>query len=70
MRSRSDGTDAPPLRVDLDLGELAEPRMTSEDEARLNIANRRQDFAKNPDDALSCNNLAWAYLTVPKRCVI
>ena len=54
------------MRVDLDLGGLAELRTTAEDEARLKIANCRQDLAKSPDDALSCNNLAWAYLTVPE----
>jgi eukaryotic-like serine/threonine-protein kinase len=61
-----DVTNAPPLRVSLDLGELAELRTTAEDEARLKIANCRQDLAKSPDDAQRCNSLAWAYLTVPE----
>jgi tetratricopeptide (TPR) repeat protein len=49
--------------VEVDLGDLAAPK--PEEQARQTIAHYRQVLEGKPDDALACNNLAWAYLTAP-----
>jgi WD40 repeat protein len=53
----------PPLKVEVDLGDLAAPK--PEEQARQTIAHYRQVLDGKPDDPLTCNNLAWAYLTAP-----
>jgi hypothetical protein len=61
---QSDAKQAP-LRVALDLGELA-PQLATEAGARHFVEEARQDWTKKPDDPMACNNLAWAYLIVPE----
>jgi WD40 repeat protein len=62
----ADPPDAPPVRVAVDLGELAQPKRSVEERARLDIERFRQALAKKPEDAPTCNNLAWAYLMAPE----
>jgi WD40 repeat protein len=50
-----------PLKVQVILGELA--TLKQEEKARHKIAHYRQVLEGKPDDALACNNLAWAYAT-------
>jgi serine/threonine protein kinase/WD40 repeat protein len=46
-----------PVRLDMDLGELAP--------VRLSLADNRRTLKTNPNDAVACNNLAWIYATGP-----
>jgi WD40 repeat protein len=55
-----------PAKVEVDLGELAQPTLTAEQKARQAIEQYRSAIAANPDDTLACNNLAWVYLTAPE----
>jgi TPR repeat protein len=55
-----------PSRVEVDLGDLAKSTLTAEQKARQAIERYRPEVATKPEDALACNNLAWAYLTAPK----
>jgi WD40 repeat protein len=61
----SEPADGPPLRVTVDLGDLALRQRTRQESARLQIEQYRQALARNADSAAVCNNLAWAYLTAP-----
>jgi tetratricopeptide (TPR) repeat protein len=53
-----------PLKVEVILGELA--TLKPEEKARHKIAHYRQVLEGKPDDALACNELAWAYATGPE----
>jgi serine/threonine protein kinase/WD40 repeat protein len=61
----ADSDNQPPLQVAVDLGELAEHRRSVEERARAEIARYRQALAKQPENALVCDRLAWAYLSAP-----
>jgi serine/threonine protein kinase/WD40 repeat protein len=60
-----DSQNAPSPEVAVDLGELAQSQRSEEDRARVDIERRRQALAEKPEDARTCNNLAWAFLTAP-----
>jgi serine/threonine protein kinase/WD40 repeat protein len=60
-----DDSDSASLEVAVDLGELAQPQRSVQERARVDIEQYRQTLARTPEDALACNNLAWAYLTAP-----
>jgi serine/threonine protein kinase/WD40 repeat protein len=62
----TESDNEPPLEVAVDSGELAQSRRSVEERARANIEQYRQALARKPEDALTCNNLAWAYLTAPE----
>jgi tetratricopeptide (TPR) repeat protein len=53
---------APPLKVQVLLGDPATPALAREQKARQAIGNYRRAVETNPDSADACNNLAWAYL--------
>jgi len=57
--------DLRPLRVTVDLGELAKQTPTRDESARQTIERCRRTIEAEPNNALACNNLAWAYLTAP-----
>jgi hypothetical protein len=59
----SDREPRRPLKVEVDLGDLAAPK--PEEQARQTIAHYRQMLEGKPVHPLACNNLAWAYLTAP-----
>jgi serine/threonine protein kinase/WD40 repeat protein len=50
----------PPLRVEVDLGSLAQPA------PKAVIEQYRRAHAARPDDPTACNNLAWAFLSAPE----
>jgi WD40 repeat protein len=58
--------DAKPLRIEVDLGGLANPAPAAEARARDTIQRLREEFKANPEDACVCNALAWAYATAPE----
>jgi hypothetical protein len=53
------------LRVKVRLGDAPDASLTAEILARQAIEHHRRAIAENPEDAVACNNLAWAYLTAP-----
>ena len=58
--------EPPPLRIQVELGDLAQ---SPEDDTRVTqeaIERKRRALEANPNDALACNNLAWMYLTAPE----
>src|SRR5262249_50097549 len=55
-----------PLQVRVLLGDPAQLDASREQKARQLIENDRGAVKANPDCAVSCNNLAWAYLTAPE----
>ena len=57
---------AGPPKVEVLLGHLAKPGLTPEQRARQALARCRLAFEANPDDAKTCNNLAWVYVTGPE----
>jgi tetratricopeptide (TPR) repeat protein len=57
---------APPSKVEVLLGDLAQHVPTREQKARQAIERYRPEVEANPDNAQACNNLAWAYLTAPE----
>ncbi len=54
------------LKLEIHLGDLAKPLLMPDEDARLAIEHCRGSLKKNPDNATTCNNLAWLYLTTPK----
>jgi serine/threonine protein kinase/WD40 repeat protein len=54
------------LKVEVELGDLGKPSLTREQRSRQAIEDYRLLLAAKPDDALACNNLAWAYATAPE----
>ncbi|MFO0970547.1 MAG: hypothetical protein U0793_33805, partial [Gemmataceae bacterium] len=54
-----------PLNVEVRAGALGKEVLTREEKARRCIARYAAQIEADPDNALSCNNLAWAYLTAP-----
>jgi serine/threonine protein kinase/WD40 repeat protein len=61
----SSGKGVKPLKVEVDLGDLAMLAMTREQRARRAIEQYRRLLAARPDDAHVCNGLAWYYATAP-----
>jgi eukaryotic-like serine/threonine-protein kinase len=60
-----------PRRVEVALGQLAKrdapaSNPTPEERARQAIERYSREIEANPDSAVACNNLAWAYLTAPE----
>jgi serine/threonine protein kinase/WD40 repeat protein len=55
-----------PLGVTVDLGEPTRPAPDRLEIARQLIEEQRRALKAKPNDALTCNNLAWAYLTAPE----
>jgi serine/threonine protein kinase/WD40 repeat protein len=55
-----------PLHVEVLLGELANPALTSEQQARQTIERYRRVHAEQPNSAVALNNLAWGYLIAPE----
>ncbi len=55
-----------PLGVTVDLGEPTRPAPDRQQIARQLIEEHRRALKAKPNDALTCNNLAWAYLTAPE----
>ncbi|MDX1925908.1 MAG: protein kinase [Pirellulaceae bacterium] len=56
----------PPLSIQVDLGDLANPKLTDQQQAQNDIERYRKAVNTNPDDPYACNNLAWTYLTAPE----
>ena len=54
------------LKVQILLGDLSKPLLTREQNARQCIELYRSSLEKNPDNAETCNRLAWLYLTAPE----
>jgi WD40 repeat protein len=50
------------MKVEVSTGDL---RLTGEQRARQAIDHYRHEVKVNPNNALACNGLAWAYLTAP-----
>ena len=59
-------TTGAPLTIQIALDDRAGGPPTPEEKARGMIERGRRMVEKNPDSALACNNLAWAYVTVPE----
>ena len=59
-------TVAPPLSVEVRLGDSVRPALTHEEQARKVIDRYRHALEHDPDRAETCNNLAWSYLTGPE----
>src|SRR5262249_40396659 len=57
---------AEPPRVEILPGDLARPGHSREQQARQAIEQYRRAAETKPDCAMTCNNLAWAYLTPPE----
>jgi serine/threonine protein kinase/WD40 repeat protein len=55
-----------PLEVEILLGDLSKPVLTREQNARQAIELYRSSLKRSPDDAETCNRLAWLYLTAPE----
>jgi serine/threonine protein kinase/WD40 repeat protein len=55
-----------PLKLEVHRGDFARPALTPEQRATHAIELYRRALAKNPDNALACNHLAWVYLTTPE----
>src|SRR5262249_6222600 len=58
------------LKVEIllrDLDRPSQPRLKPEEQARQIIETSRRRLAANANDAVACNNLAWAYLTPPEE---
>jgi serine/threonine protein kinase/WD40 repeat protein len=57
---------AKPVTIELIPGDRAKGGVTREQRAQQAIVRCRREVEANPDSAQACNNLAWAYLTVPE----
>jgi hypothetical protein len=56
----------PPLKAEVNLGELVKLTPTPEEHARQAIEKYRRAVETNPNDAAARNNLAWLYVTAPE----
>jgi serine/threonine protein kinase/WD40 repeat protein len=63
----SSAKGAKPLKVEVDLGDLAKPTLTREQRARQTIEHYRQLVAAKPGDPAACNSLARVYATAPEQ---
>ena len=57
---------AEPPKVEVRLGDPAKLALTREQMARQAIEQYRRAIETNPESAVVCNNLAWAYLAAPE----
>jgi tetratricopeptide (TPR) repeat protein len=55
-----------PPTIEVLPGDLANPILRREQQARQNIERYGLAIKANPDDAKACNDLAWVYLTAPE----
>jgi Anaphase-promoting complex, cyclosome, subunit 3 len=55
-----------PLKVEVRLGSPVQSILSRDERARRAIDSYRRRVEANPNDANSCNNLAWVYVTAPE----
>jgi tetratricopeptide (TPR) repeat protein len=55
-----------PLRIQVELGDLAQLLRDREEITRQVIQQKRLALEAKPNNARACNDLAWAYLTAPE----
>jgi hypothetical protein len=59
-------SDTAPMTIEVFPGDLFKPAWVRERKAQQAIERYRREVKANPDAAGACNDLAWAYLAVPK----